>query len=287
MKVDPEQLEREAEELQRKMVEELGAQNQDTTENQDQAEPAPEQSSETAVDGQQTEVEEDRGDPTPSLDEQLKLAEERVKNAQSRMTKATPEAAELKRSVADLRAEVETLRSKLAQQPEDDVELRTLAEEYPDIAAPLLKQIEALKTEVRETRNLTEEERKQETTKRHFQTIRSAHPDFDTVVSDDGFTEWLEQQTPTWRRIAEAGTADEVVELLSRFKGEAAPPQQPESTIEEARKFAEPTLPKARKPDSNSNKRIWTRDDINRLSLQDYEKFEAEIDQAYLDGRVR
>jgi chromosome segregation ATPase len=287
MRVDPEQLEREAEELQRQMLEELGAQPLDTTENQEPAETAPEQSSETAVDGQQAEAEEGRGDPTPPLDEQLRLAEERVKNAQSRMTKATTEAAELKRSVADLRTEVETLRSQLAQKPEDDVDLRTLAEEYPDIAAPLLKQIEALKTEVRENRNLSDEERKQETTKRHFQTIRTAHPDFDTVVSDDGFSEWLEQQTPTWRRIAEDGTADEVVELLSRFKGEAAPPQQPESTISEARKFAEPTLPRARKPDSSAGKRIWTRSDIDRLSLQDYEKFEAEIDQAMLDGRVR
>lgn len=288
MRVDPEQLEREAEELQRQMMAQQEAPDEDTAPEQDEGANAPAGSADTAGVGDQTPENEDRGDPDSSLSEQLRLAEERVKNAQSRMTKATQEASELRRQVSELRAQIEELSAKIATVPEDDEDLRTLAEEYPDIASPILRKIEAVQEQVNKSRQQLEEERQADVLKRHFDTIRGAHPDFDEIVTSDEFEGWLSNQSPAWRRIGESGTAEEVVDLLARYKtANGNAPQQPESSLEKARKLAEPSLPRARKPDQNANQKIWTRREIELMPLDEFEKRQAEIDQALMEGRVR
>lgn len=304
MKVDPEQLEREAEELWKQMngldadpAPEAKAE-EDTPQVQDEAENPPAESADTGEDGEETPHQEDRGDPNDDdgdesdLRKQLKIAEERVKNAQARMTKATQEAAELRRTVTELQSTVASLQSQMAQtastKDEVDDELRTLAEEYPDIAQPLLKKLSKLEETVSEYRTQIATKESQNTLQAHFDTIRRSHPDMDDIVVSDDFTGWLERQSPVWQRVAQDGSAQEVVDLLDRYKEViGASPQQPESKVERARKVAEPSLPKARKPDQNANKRIWTREEITRMPLDEFEKRQAEIDLAYLEGRVR
>lgn len=305
MKVDPEQLEREAEELLKQMME----QNADPQPEQQAAEdtpPVPEndenppaESADTGEDGEeQTPSDEDRGDPdhdegdAAELNKRLKIAEERVKNAQARMTKATQEAADLKRTVASLQQTVADLQSQLAsaatRQDEVDDELAKLSEEYPDIAQPLLKKLSKLEETVTQYRTQIATDQNEENLRVHFDTIRKSHPDMDEVVTSDDFTGWLERQSPLWQRVAGEGSAAEVIELLDRYKeAMGAAPQQPVSKVEKARKVAEPSLPKARKPDPSSGKRIWTREEITRMSLEDFEKHQAAIDLAYLEGRVR
>jgi len=306
MKVDPEQLEREAEELWKQMnaqnaePEEAAqpAEDTDTPQAQEDAENPPADSADTGEDGEdQNPQDEDRGDPDPDVSDdelrkQLKVAEERVKNAQARMTKATQEAAELRRTVTELQSTVASLQSQMAQtattKDEVDDELRNLAEEYPDIAQPLLKKLAKLEETVSEYRTQIATKESQNTLQAHFDTIRRSHPDMDEIVVSDDFTGWLERQSPVWQRVAQDGSAQEVVDLLDRYKEViGASPQQPESKVERARKVAEPSLPKARKPDQNANKRIWTREEITRMPLDEFEKRQAEIDLAYLEGRVR
>lgn len=312
MKVDPEQLEREAEELWKQMnaqnaepeteQSDDNADDSDTPQAQEDAENPPAESAETGEDAgnDETPQDEDRGDPKTDegeddseLKKQLRIAEERVKNAQARMTKATQEAAELKRQVATLQQTVADLQSQLTsaatRKDEVDDELRKLEEEYPDIAQPLLKKLQKLEETVTEYRTQIDTDQSQASLQAHFDTIRKSHPDMDEVVTSDDFTGWLERQSPLWQRVAGEGSAAEVIELLDRYKEAigAASPQQPVSNVERARKVAEPSLPKARKPDPNSGKRIWTREEIRRMPLNEFEKRQAEIDQAYLEGRVR
>lgn len=303
MKVDPEKLEQEADELWKQMLEqnadpqpEQEPVEEDTPQAEDSEENPPEELSDTGEDSElEAPQEEDRGDPNPDdgdLAKKLRVAEERVKNAQARMTKATQEAAELRRNMAEMQATVQNLQSQLAVAANNkdgiDDELRTLAEEYPDIAAPLLKKLSRLEETVSEYRSRIDSEKSQNTLQAHFDTIRKAHPDMDDVVVSDDFTGWLERQSAVWQRVAQDGSADEVVELLNRYKETFdTPPQQQVSKVERARRVAEPSLPKARKPDPNSGKRIWTREEITRMPLEEFERRQAEIDQAYLDGRVR
>lgn len=302
MKVNPEQLEREAEELQKLLMEQNAdpqpTAEEDTPQVPAEDENAPAESAETAEDGTETPQDEDRGDPSSDdgddedVRKQLHVANERVKNAQARMTKATQEAADLRRTVTELQQTVASLQSQVTEavtkKDEVDDELRTLAEEYPDIAQPLLKKLSKLEETVSEYRTRVETEKSQSTLQSHFDTIRRSHPDMDEIVMSDDFNGWLERQSPIWQRIAQEGSAEEVIDLLSSFKvAIGTSPQQPESKVEKARRVAEPSLPKARKPDPNAGKRIWTREEITRMPLAEFEKRQAEIDLAYLEGRVR
>jgi chromosome segregation ATPase len=292
VKVDPEALEREAEELQRKLVEELQGPTEDTP--AETPAETPGESPETVEQPSETPHDEDRGDPDRDDGDaaaKLKVAEERLKNAQARMTKATQEAADLRRDNAALRTQLAELNATLSKaddrQEVFDDELKTLAEEYPDIAKPLIAKLSRLEEQVRKTENRVVEDKSQGELKKHFDSIRQSHPDMDEIVVSDDFTGWLERQTPLWQRVAQEGSAAEVVELLDRYKQVFDSPQQPESKVERARRVAEPTLPKVRKPDPNAGKRIWTRDEIRLMSLSDFEKHQADIDRAYLEGRVR
>lgn len=304
MKVDPEKLEQEADELLKQMMaEQDGPENQhkaeetDTPPQPEEDENPPVESTDTGEDGEEIPQEEDRGDQDPDesdgdLQQQIKLANERIKNAQARMTKATQEAADLRKEVIALRQRNAELSSELANAQHrgdgEDDDLKTLAEEYPDIAAPLLKKLAKLEQTVTQYRDQVETTESQSTLNEHFDTIRKSHPDMDDIVTSDDFVGWLERQTPVWQRVANDGSAHEVVELINRYKEVFdTQPQQPVSKVDKARRVAEPTLPKARRPDPSSGKRIWSRQEITRMPLDEFERRSAEIDQAYLEGRVR
>ena len=299
MKVDPEKLEQEADELLKQMMEQNAEPAQtDTPPAPEDEENTPAELADTVEDGEEiVPQEEDRGDPDPDdgnddLQKQVRLAEERIKNAQSRMTKATQEAADMRRDNLALRQQIADLSAKLAEASDgsdnSDDELRTLSEEYPDIALPLLKKLSKLEDTVKQYRTQVDTEKSQNTLQEHFSTIEQSHPDMNDIVTSDDFAGWLERQSPVWQRVAQDGSAHEVVELLSKYKETFdTQPQQPVSKVDRARKVAEPTLPKARRPDPNSGKRIWTREEITRMPLDEFEKRSAEIDQAYMDGRVR
>jgi hypothetical protein len=304
MKVDPEQLEREAEELLKQMMERNANPQSDNQTEEDTShvpehdDNPPAESADTGEDGvNETPHSEDRGDQQSDegdgdLRKQLRIAEERVKNAQARMTKATQETADLRRQMMELQSNMAGLQSRMAEtashKDEMDDELRTLAEEYPDIASPLLKKLSRLEETVSEYRTQMAAKESQGTLQAHFDSIRKSHPDMDDIVTSDDFNGWLDRQSPVWKRVAQDGSAQEVVDLLDRYRDVlGTPPQQPESKVERARRVAEPSMPKARKPDPNSGKRVWTREEITRMPLNEFEKRQGEIDQAYLDGRVR
>lgn len=299
MKVDPEKLEQEADELLKQMMEQNAEPAQtDTPPAPENEENTPAELADTVEDGEEIVPQDDgRGDQDPDdgeydLQKQVRLAEERIKNAQSRMTKATQEAADMRRDNLALRQQLAELSSQLAEasngSDDSDEDVRVASEEYPDIVLPLLKKLSKIEGELKEYRTEVNTEKSQNTLQEHFGTIEQSHPDMNDIVTSDDFTGWLERQSPVWQRVAQDGSAHEVVELLSRYKETFdTQPQQPESKVDRARKVAEPTLPKARRPDPNSGKRIWTREEITRMPLDEFEKRSAEIDQAYMDGRVR
>jgi hypothetical protein len=302
-KVDPEALMREADELARKagmLPEDPEA---DTQQEDPEQSPAPQ--ADTDEDDQQENVEdaEDRGDPDASDDgdEEGFVSIERYKNAQAAMTKAQQEAAGLRRQVEDLRAENERLRASgetdngVKDAGDAEAEINSLMEEYPEIAGPLLKKLSALETTVKSHTEAADRKKQDDATEAHLSAIRAKHSDLDTIIEDPDFNGWVARQTPTWQRVAEAGTADEVIELLDRYKAamglnedpEQDPTPQRESAVERARKVAEPKLPRSRKPDKNARKKIWSRKEIAAMSLGDYEKHRDDIDRAYIEGRVR
>lgn len=221
-------------------------------------------------------------EPESELDAKIRLAEERVRNTQARMHKATQEAAELRKHSARLEERLAELEAKV--QAADEPDIKSLEEDYPDIAKPLLSKLSKLERQLQETQSSFQQKTELNEKEAHFEKIRASHPDFDEVAQSEDFQGWLERQTPVWKKVAQNGTAEEVVELLSRFKEVLSP-----RPSDRAKAVAEPAMPRARKANTNSDssKKVWTRDEINRLSLSEYAKLEEEIDRAMLEGRIR
>lgn len=245
-------------------------------------------------------------DKEPARGEQEKSGEddgatvplERYKNAQAAMTKAQQRAADLERQLADLNQRIAQLEASGGSQSatpgsaaEAGEAIQKALDEYPEIVGPLLARLQQAEAKVDSFVTATEERQKEDATEAHLKAIREVHGDLDQIVADPEFTGWVSRQTPTWQAVAANGTAAEVIELLDRYKAavgieNTATPQR-DDRMERARKVAEPTLPRGRKPDPSGNKRQWTRAEISRMPLDEYEKHRDEIDRAYLEGRVR
>lgn len=67
----------------------------------------------------------------------------------------------------------------------------------------------------------------QSATAAHFNAIKAAHPDFDAIVQSDVLTSWVAEQPAivrgAYQAVLEQGTADQVNELLSIYKGQQPP----------------------------------------------------------------
>lgn len=77
---------------------------------------------------------------------------------------------------------------------------------------------------------------------RHKTAVASAHPDFEAVASDPDLLAWIEEQpafiASSLSRVVETGTAEEVIELLDRYKKDRGK-QQAAAREEKSRAGAE------------------------------------------------
>ena len=80
--------------------------------------------------------------------QQIEKAERAMKGAQAKMTQATQEAADLRRQVADLTESVSALKGQLLDEQRNSEVLSQVREEYPDVAGPLLDEMQNLRERV-------------------------------------------------------------------------------------------------------------------------------------------
>ena len=265
------------------------------------AETLPDESQETeeASDQQEEEIQEedDKSDKGLLSAEQW---EERYKNAQARMTKATQREKELESKIAEMDNKIKAMEvmkseARIEQQKEEvNIDLGEIMKDYPEIVKPLQKYVDAriasVDQKVQQATQQVLDSQKEEADRKHYAAIADVHPDWKSVSSSDDFTIWLERQSRMWRNAASEGDAQDVIALLSKYKndlGLVSKKVSKEELVEKAKQNVEPSLSKARKQNVGSSKRIWTAQEIGKLSDKDFRKLEKEIDQAYADGRVR
>ena len=297
MKVDPAKLEAEAQEMMAQIKGEVEAPpEEDTPEAEPEVEAqAPEEPAETAEEPVEAPVEDERGELSET-ELALKKADERYKNAQRKMTQATTEAKELRRLHEQTMAELGELKRQLAEKDVDLEKLKQVREEYPDLAAPILDQVERTQAQVAETnaelerlRQMRNEEAHAKAQENHMALIREAHPDLDNIVESGDWADWLEVQNDEMHRYAEKGSVPEVIYLLNKFKSDFGygQPTPQERALEKAKAAAEPKLPKSRKPDTGAGQKVWSAADIKRMSLQDFEANQDALMDAWRQGQIR
>lgn len=267
-------------------------------------ETSPEESQDTEESSQaeeiQTEVENEQ-----AVDEKETISseqwEERYKNAQARMTKATQNEKELEKKISELTDKVKAMESmrsetRIEQQKEEvGVDLSEIMKDYPELVKPLQSYVDTAFAKVNKKLEQTTQEltkaQQEDMVREHKAKLAKAHPDYVQVANSEDFTLWLERQSPVWQQIADSGNADDTIELLSRYKKalgiKSTPEVSKEDLVEKAKQNAEPNLPKARKQNIGSSKKIWTAAEVGKLTDKQFLKYEKEIDQAQREGRLK
>lgn len=228
--------------------------------------------------------------------QQIEKAERAMKGAQAKMTQATQEAADLRRQVADLTESVSTLKSQLLDEQRNSEVLSQVREEYPDVAGPLLDEMQNLRDRVDQQSELNSQheqrliqERQAQAAQEHFERIRKVHSDLDSVVETSDWALWLEQQDQQIHGWVDSGSSNDVIAVLDKFKTDMGikPATPQEQALARAKEVAEPRLPKARKANVSGERKSWTVDDIVNMPLDEFEKHKSEILEAQAAGAIR
>lgn len=298
MKVDPAKLEAEAQEMMARIKGQVEEPQEEDTPEQPVPEveaQAPEEPAETAEEPVEALTEDDSGEAS-EVDSAVKKAEERYKNAQRKMTQATTEAKELRRLHEQTMAELGNLKRQLAEKDVDLEKLKQVREEYPDLAAPILDQMERTQAQVAETnaeleqlRQMREQEAISQAQDAHMARIREAHPDLDDIVQSGDWADWLEVQDASIQSWIESGSSNDVNAALYKFKSDMGfgQPTPQERVLEKAKAAAEPKLPKSRKPDTGAGQKVWSAADIKSMSLKDFEANQGALMDAWRQGQIR
>ena len=302
-KVNPEQLEAEARELLDQMTKASAQPTAVETEEEPEEviEETPEEPTES-VEVQAEEVSEEETDggedssELSAIDDRIDKAERAMKGAQRKMTQATQEAAELRKQNESLIEVMTELKSQLAERSRNDEGLQKLKEEYPDVASPLLDEIQRLQERVDEHSALNSKrdedvirQRQEREMEAHFDRIRAVHPDFQDVTNTSDWALWIEDQDASTQRWVENGTSNDVNAVISQFKMDMniKSPTPQEQTLERAKEAASPKMPKSRKSNVTGVKKSWTVDEIKRMPNELFEKHKTEILEAQAAGQIR
>lgn len=203
---------------------------------------------------------------------------------------------------------------KKVEEPKDDelqASLDELALEYPEIAKPMLKMMARQEVEnKRLTEKVTLLEEKEETrtadakTEKqndHITAISNAHPDFETISNEPLLDTWIDSLPAVEKAGAQAirksGTTTDVIDLLTMFKKangyeipadskEESPAKKSNSKLDKAKKAANPSFNKSKDVNIQDGQAVFTRQQIDAMSPQEFAENEPAIDAAMAKGLV-
>tara|TARA_R110001632_G_scaffold10908_2_gene39833 strand:- start:88 stop:894 length:807 start_codon:yes stop_codon:yes gene_type:complete len=189
---------------------------------------------------------------------------------------------EFKQKEQELQAE-----ARMTQQVEQAVRHEDAVEEVQDEYVETEPAVET------DTRLSALEERESRLARKEAElTLSSAHPDFADIRQSDEFHTWAKSQPEVIQEWV-YNNPDDVslaVKAIDLYKMEAGMGNQPSSG---KKAQSQPVSPSAADMVSTKTKtvnanepKVWTQREIAALSMDDYDKYEKEIDSAIIEGRV-
>ena len=175
--------------------------------------------------------------------------------------------------------------------PKTDEDLDQFKDKYPDVYQVVetishkmaSKQVEDLQAEIG---RISEREQKLKVQSAYKQLLHN-HPDFAEIKTSPEFLQWLEQQPTSISEGITKNNTDPVwaSRTVDLYKVDVGIGRNQKSTKS---KDAAKAVTKATSRDVNvgQNDKVWKISDIQRLKPWEFEKYEAEIDQAMKSGRV-
>ena len=178
--------------------------------------------------------------------------------------------------------------------PKTTEELNEFREQYPDLYETVEtvahqqseQQMQALqqKMSVLEQRESNLQRREAE------ETLKSRHPDFEDIRGDDKFHEWATEQPEAIQSwiYENPDNVTLAIKAIDLYKMETG-------ITTKSRAKTKQSQPKSSAADFVSTKttsvdtkepRIWSEREIAALSMKQFDKYESEIDEAIMEGRV-
>lgn len=190
--------------------------------------------------------------------------------------------------------------------------LSELEQEYPEIAKPMLKMMAkqdaenkalTVKLDTLEQSEVTRvAEAKTVKTNTHVAAIAAAHSDYEEISNEPLLDQWIEELDPIQRAgarsIRKGGSTEDVIALLTKFKlvngYEVTADSQKDtsknkgnSKLDKAKKAANPSFNKSKDVNINDGQVLFTREQIDAMSPQEFAENEPAIDAAMAKGLVR
>lgn len=196
------------------------------------------------------------------------------------------------KTVTELREEKRKLEEQLSQikskseLPKSEEELELFKEKNPDLYDTIIalarKQAqaedEAVKTKLEEIQR-QEDSIKMEKAE---SAIRQVHPDLDDLRMSDDFHTWAETvaskrtQEAIYNNPFDAKAAIEAIDLYKLWKERNSKQESPRSSTANNADAASLITTRTNQA-GGQQKKVWTKEDIKNMSLEDYEKYKSEI----------
>ena len=178
--------------------------------------------------------------------------------------------------------------------PKTPEELEKFRQEYPDVydvmetiaSEKANQQAQGLQEELKTLRD----REKENLVKVAYRELKTLHPDFEEIKTDEKFLQWLEEQPDTisdgvLKNNTNARLAARVIDLYKADMGITTKKQSKKPDVSAAMSVTPPRA-KEIKTDQNANKKVWKGSDIAKMKPWEFEKLEADIDLARQEGRI-
>ena len=179
--------------------------------------------------------------------------------------------------------------------PKTPEELAAFKKQYPDVfevVETVAHMQSEEKAKVLEERLSTLQERETELVRKDAEKrLRDNHPDFDDIRNSDDFHSWAKAQPESlqkwiYNNSGDADLASRALDLFKKDMGVRSSPKKRKSNSKKSRKSAADMVStKTTSVDPKQNK-IWTEREIAAMSIDQFDQYEDQINQAISEGRV-
>ena len=200
-----------------------------------------------------------------------------------------------KDEVRSLRTQLESSTRKIIP-PKSKEELETWKKEYPDVYEMVetiaINKADKRAKEIEDKYQYLQKEQDNIAQEKAEVDLLKIHPDFAELRAKDDFHEWAAKQDPTiqdwlYENNNNANLAGRAIDLYKMDKGIGKYSNKQEKDI---KKEAAKAISKTRKAESTEGakpKKVWSNAEIAKMSVNEYAKYEEEIDKAVREGRIQ
>jgi len=178
--------------------------------------------------------------------------------------------------------------------PKSPEELEAFKQEYPDVYE-VVETVAHLQSEskakVLEERLSQLQEREQHLMQQDaLKRLAENHPDFEDIKNSDTFQDWTQEQPESIQQwilgnTDDADLASRALDLFKKDFGIAASNKKQSNSKPTKQSAADMVSTKTTSVDA-SQERIWSEKEIAAMSIQEYDKHESAISEAWQEGRI-